>query len=89
MIDYSSRKRKPLVENAGIFKTILVMAFCHASVTLLCVNVMFDLFVYGIPVYILRRVGLLSDRLYYSLTSKIIDWTTPIVYGIPMVFFWD
>ena len=78
--------RKPLVENAGFFKTIAVMAFCHASVALLCINVMFDLFAYGVPLFLLQHLGIISSELFYRLTSMVINWTTPIVYGIPMVF---
>lgn len=78
--------RKPLVDGAGLFKTIIVMLLCHASVTFLCVNVMFDLFIFGVPLYLLHAIGILHSSTFYKLTSMIINWTTPIVYGAPMVF---
>ncbi len=77
--------RKPLVEDSGFFKTTAVMLFCHASVAFLCVNVMFDLFVFGVPLFVLHTIGLLQSNLFYKLTSVVINWTTPIVYGIPMI----
>jgi len=77
--------RQPLVQGAGLFKTLLVMLFCHMSVTFLCVNVMFDLFVAGIPIYLLNMIGILPSQAFFKLTTLITNWTTPIVYGIPMV----
>jgi len=62
-----------------------VMMYCHLSVATLCMNVMFDLFFCGVPVYLLHLVGMTSSRIHCALTSMLIDWTTPIVYGIPMV----
>lgn len=62
-----------------------MMLFCHASVTFLCMNVMFDLVIFGIPLFLLNAIGILQSTAFYKLTSMIINWTTPIVYGIPMV----
>lgn len=78
--------RKPLVQNAGIIKTIFVMAFCHFSVTFLCINVMFDLLFIGLPLFIIHLTGIMSNKNFYRLTTSLINWTTPIVYGFPMVF---
>ena len=78
--------RKPLVPNAGFLKTIFVMGICHASVALLCLNVMFDLFMYGIPLYALYWLGFIPLSLFHRLSTQVINFTTPIVYGIPMVF---
>ncbi len=77
---------KPLVENAGIFKTIAVMLFCHASVTFLCANVMFDLVIFGLPLFFLKSIRVVPSKIYFNLMTILINWTTPIVYGIPMVF---
>lgn len=55
------------------------------SVTFLCVNVMIDLSLCGIPLFLLHFTKLLSSKKFYKLTTIVIDWTTPIVYGIPMV----
>ena len=77
--------RKPLVDGVGIWKTILVMMYCHLCVTILCVNVMFDLFFCGVPLYFLNFAGITSSTIHCTLTSILINWTTPIVYGIPMV----
>lgn len=80
------KQRRKLVEDAGILKTVGVMMFCHFSVMLLCINVMFDLVAYGLPLLILRKFGIISSKMFYRWTSCVINWTTPIVYGIPMVF---
>jgi len=77
--------RKHLVDGAGVGKTILVMMYCHLSVALLCMNVMFDLFFCGVPLYLLHHIGMTPSRIHCALTSMLINWTTPIVYGIPMV----
>jgi len=45
------RACKPLVgEGIGVAKTIFVMAYSHACLCALCVNVLFDLVIYGLPV---------------------------------------
>lgn len=81
-----ARNRKTLVENAGLFKTIAVMTVCHLSVSLLCLHVMFDLVLYGVPLFLIHSLGIISNDTFYSLTSKVINWTSPIVFGFPMVF---
>ena len=53
--------RRPLVPGAGVVKSIAVVAFCHLGVCMLCVNVLFDLFVLGIPAY---TVAIFSTRLF-------------------------
>lgn len=77
--------RRFLVEGAGPLKSIAVMMYCHFSVALLCLNVAFDLFVFGVPAFILRKLGLLPDKLYLKITTAIINWTTPTVFFMPMV----
>ena len=77
--------RRNLVEGAGPVKTLIVMVYCHLSVTLLCLNVMFDLVVFGAPVYLFHIIGLLPYKIYLAITSSIINWTTPIVFTMPMV----
>ena len=78
--------RRPLVEGAGPLKTLLVMIYCHFSVSLLCLNVMFDLLLFGAPVFLLHKIGLLSNKAYLAVTTSIINWTSPIVFAMPMVF---
>jgi hypothetical protein len=80
------RNRTSLVENAGLLKTIAVMIVCHAMVSVLCITVMFDISFFGIPLFLSQRIGIISDELYYRLTSAVINWTTPIVFGFPMVY---
>lgn len=77
--------RKSLVQDAGLIETIFVMCFCHLSVTFLCMNVLFDLLIFGMPLFLLNATGILNSKLFHSLTTSVINWTTPIVYGIPMV----
>jgi len=77
--------RKPLVANAGVVKTVLVMLFSHLSIGLLCVNVMFDLFVLGAPAYLVKWFA--STSLFRNYMTVLIDWTTPIVFNLP--FCWS
>jgi hypothetical protein len=77
--------KRELVPGAGLFATIAVMLFSHCSVAMLCLNVLFDLFFFGLPVFLLHKMKILPTRMYLALTTAIINWTTPIVYGIPMV----
>lgn len=84
ILDGNSPQRN-LVDGAGPAKTALVMLYSHFAVALLCLNVGFDLFLFGLPVYLLHSIGLLSNKLYLAITTKIINFTTPIVFTMPMV----
>ena len=77
--------RKPLVVGSGLYQTFVLMIFCHFTVTLLCVNVLLDLVFFGIPIFSLWKLKIIPSKTFYSLTSKLINWTTPIVFGLPMV----
>jgi hypothetical protein len=48
-------------------------------------NVMFDLMVFGIPLFLMHVIGVVNTKAFYKLSSALINWTTPIVYGMPMV----
>ena len=61
------------------------MLYSHLSVTILCINVTFDLVLLGLPIYALHAVGLLPMKLYLAATTLIINWTTPIVFAMPLV----
>ncbi len=76
--------RRPLLEEASILKTLAVMIFSHASVSIMCICVLFDLVVLGLPCFLLHRIYLIPPRLFYKITSMLIDWTTPVVL-LPMV----
>ena len=80
--------RRCLIEGAGYgpWKTFFVMLYSHFAVALLCLNVGFDLLFFGVPVYLLHIIGLLPNSLYLKITSFIMNWTTPIVFAMPMVF---
>lgn len=80
------RHRKSLVENAGLFKSIIVMIVCHAMVSVLCITVLYDLSFFGIPLFLFKRIGIISDNMYFKMTSAVTNWTTPIVFGFPMVY---
>ena len=81
---FGSMGRKPLVgENVGYVKTALVMAYSHLCVTLLCVNVIFDLVIYGLPAYIFLLP--LSKSLFRRYMTALINYTTPIVFNLPMI----
>jgi len=73
--------RKPLVEGAGVVKTFLTMLFAHLGVCLLCINVLFDLFILGIPAYLISFVSMKYFRAYMT---ALINFTTPIVFNLPM-----
>jgi 1-acyl-sn-glycerol-3-phosphate acyltransferase len=75
--------RKPLVPNTGPIATILIMSFSHFCVTLLCLNVLFDLFILGIPGYAL---SIFSPKLFRRYMTSLINWTTPIVFAAPMLW---
>ena len=77
---------RQLVDGAGPIKTIFVMIYCHLSVALLCLNVMFDLLFLGTPVFLLHKMHILPKRLYLAITTAVIHWTTPIVFFMPLVF---
>ena len=79
----SDWKRKPL--DFRLLNSMSVILFCHFSVALLCVNVMYDLFFFGFPLHILNSIGLIPTRINHKIATFIINWTTPTVYGIPMV----
>jgi hypothetical protein len=79
-------KRELVGGGAETLKTVAVMLYCHLSVALLCVNVMFDLIFLGMPVFLLHKMKILPNRLYLAITTVIINWTTPIVFFMPLVF---
>lgn len=84
--DNNPEKRYLVGRDASIFKTVGVMIYCHFSVALLCLNVLFDLFFLGTPVYLLHKIKVLPMNLYLGITTAIINWTTPIVFFMPLVF---
>jgi hypothetical protein len=76
--------RKPLVgDNVGFVKTFLIMAYSHLCVTLLCINVIFDLVVYGVPAYVF--ILPFSKSLFRTYMTHLINYTTPIVFNLPMI----
>lgn len=77
--------RRFIINSAGSAKSVAVMIYCHFSVALLCLNVAFDLFMFGIPLFILRKLGILSNKIYMNATTALINWTTPTVFFMPMV----
>ena len=84
--DFPTAPRQLVGGGAGVFKTIAVMIYCHLSIALLCLNVMFDLLFLGTPVFLLRKTKILPTKLYLAITTAIINWTTPIVFFMPLVF---
>ena len=67
------------------WKDVLVMLYSHFSVALLCLNVMFDLLVFGLPVFLLNAIGLLPNKACLAITTRILNWTTPTVFTMPML----
>ncbi|KAL7531927.1 hypothetical protein ACHAWF_003964 [Thalassiosira exigua] len=74
-----------LAEGGGMLKNASVILYAHFTVALLCLNVMFDLLVFGAPVFLLHKIGMLPNKLYLAITTFIINWTTPIVFTMPMI----
>lgn len=68
------------------FPTLISEIYCHLSLTLLCLNVCFDLFFIWAPVFFLLELNVFSESSYQQCTTAIINWTTPIVFAMPMVF---
>jgi len=67
-------------------KSLTVKAYCHFAISLLCFNVLFDLALFGIPLFILYKMQILSPSLFLRCTTFLINWTTPIVLAMPMIF---
>ena len=69
-----------------LLKSLAVKAYCHFAISLLCFNVLFDLAFFGVPLFVLYKMRLLSPSLFLRFTTVLINWTTPIVLAMPMVF---
>lgn len=69
-----------------MIKLLAVTAYCHFAVTLLCLNVLFDLTIFGAPLFALRKLQLLSSTTFLRCSTFLINWTTPIVFAMPMIF---
>ena len=69
-----------------MIQMVTTMCYCHFAVTTLCINVIFDLIVIGFPLVILKKIGILSEERFIKYATSLINWTTPIVYGMPLVF---
>ncbi len=83
-------KRRPMVyvsstKEAGYLQTIAVMIFAHFCVTALCLNVAFDLFVLGLPGYALLLIPKYGLRMFRSYMTMLTNYTTPIVFNLPMI----
>jgi len=66
--------------------TALVMSYCNLSITILCLNVVFDLFIIGFPLYCLKKCHVISKEQYVRYMTSLVHWTTPIVYSMPLIF---
>lgn len=75
-----------LIIGIGIAQKIAVFLYCHMSVAILCLNVAFDLFVFGFPMFLSRALGFISDSRFKQIMDSLINWTTPIVFSMPMIF---
>lgn len=63
-----------------MMKKILLTVYGHLIVTSICINVAFDL-----AIGIFLKLALPSE-LFLKATSYLIDFTTPIVYGLPLAY---
>eukprot|EP00986_Skeletonema_menzelii_P011377 scaffold5835_cov144-Skeletonema_menzelii.AAC.7 len=66
-------------------KSLAVSAYCHFAISLLCFNVLFDLVLFGVPLFMLYKMRLLPSSIFLRLTTFLIHFTTPIVLAMPMV----
>ena len=81
---YKQYARRPLVSSScGYVKTFFVMLYSHLCVTMLCINVAFDLFVLGLPAYLVLYP--VSKSLFRKYMTALINYTTPIVVNLPMI----
>mmetsp|Transcript_1001 Transcript_1001/g.1361 ORF Transcript_1001/g.1361 Transcript_1001/m.1361 type:complete len:200 (+) Transcript_1001:898-1497(+) len=67
-------------------KSLAVRAWCHFAISLLCFNVLFDLALFGVPLFMFYKMRFLSPSLFLRCTTFLINWTTPIVLAMPMIF---
>ena len=75
-----------LVYGASFMKATVTMMYCYFSITLLCFNVMFDLFIIALPSYLLMIPNFIPKTTYTRYMTSLINYTTPIVFSIPMIF---
>jgi len=81
---YGPTGRRPLVsEDCGYLRTFLVMVYSHLCVGMLCINVIFDLVVYGLPAYLFLYP--FHKGLFRRYMTALTNYTTPIVFNLPMI----
>lgn len=73
---------KPVFQAA--YESFVLSCMSNLTITHLCVNVAYDLFVLTPPLYFVRLFT--GDKIFHYLTTKLIDWTVPIVVGPPAVW---
>ncbi|EJK77217.1 hypothetical protein THAOC_00965, partial [Thalassiosira oceanica] len=64
---------------SSMSSALAVAAYSHLCIALLCLNVTFDLLVFGMPIFILRTCRVIPNKVFLSLTTALINWTTPCV----------
>ena len=75
-------ERRPLCANSqNSLKTCVVMLYSHLAMTLLVLNLSFDLIVFGLPSLLLRLFNQFAFR---NLMTHLINYTTPIVFSMPV-----
>ena len=65
-------------------KAFMTSIICNLTITHLCVNVAFDLFILTPPLYLVRLVA--GRTVFHYCTTRLIAWTTHIVVGPPAVW---
>eukprot|EP00619_Florenciella_sp_RCC1007_P005710 CAMPEP_0205916228 /NCGR_PEP_ID=MMETSP1325-20131115/8365_1 /ASSEMBLY_ACC=CAM_ASM_000708 /TAXON_ID=236786 /ORGANISM="Florenciella sp., Strain RCC1007" /LENGTH=554 /DNA_ID=CAMNT_0053283483 /DNA_START=86 /DNA_END=1750 /DNA_ORIENTATION=+ len=73
---------KPLFQAA--WESFMMSCIANITIAHLCINVAYDLFVLTPPLYFLRLFT--GDKIFHYCTTKLIDWTVPIVVGPPAVW---
>mmetsp|Transcript_87882 Transcript_87882/g.250512 ORF Transcript_87882/g.250512 Transcript_87882/m.250512 type:complete len:558 (-) Transcript_87882:1073-2746(-) len=73
---------KPLFQAA--YESFVMSCVSNLAIAHLCVNVAYDLFVLTPPLYFIRIFT--GDKIFHYFTSKLIEWTVPIVVGPPAVW---
>lgn len=73
---------KPLFQKA--YESFLTSCMSNMIIAHLCINVAYDLFILCPPLYVVRIFT--GDKIFHWCTTKLIDWTVPIVVGPPSVW---
>ena len=65
-------------DNCGSLKTIMLMIYYCLIVALLCINLLFGIFVFKMPVYVFNKLEIISTSIFFLLRILFANWTNLI-----------